>query len=1046
MIEIFNLTNHKKSTFNLTKNRMKKLLQSLFILLFIAVTAMAQDRTITGTVTAKEDGLPLPGVSVLIKGTKTGTQTGTDGKFTIKVPQGQNALTFSFIGYMSKSITLGTSSNLAVTLESDSRLLSEVVVTGYGVQAKRDVAGAISSVKAKDIENLPLQSFDKALQGRAAGVLVQANNGIPGGGVNVRIRGTGSVNAGNQPLYVVDGVQLNARNDASFTQANPLAFLNSNDIESIDVLKDAASAAIYGAQAANGVVIITTKKGKAGKTKFNFNYYTGRVQELKQLDVLNSQEYFDLRSEAFANRNNVAKNSIGGSGAATNIAFEMGLPYTNAAGTAFLSYADQMGVINTTPTYDWQKAVFNDGTLRNYEITSSGGNDKTTFYTSASYNQQEAIIKKVDFRRATFKADLSHKATDKLTFATSLNLSSFTQKIPFSTGGSFLGEPAFSGSLMIPSNPIYNANGTYAGLSPSSLPGILNQNIVAVNEFNQGFQRTNQAIGNFTGTYKINNDLTFKSFFGLDYRLVQGKRYRDPRTPDGFARRGLGEVQSDWNTNFITTQTINYIKQFGTDHSLNALAGVEYKSEVNEGISGAADGFPSFQFQYLNSAANPLSVGEFFTTFRRMGAFSRLNYTYKGRYIFAFTGRYDGSSRFGQENRFGFFPSVQAAWNMKEENFMKNSEVISNFKLRASYGQTGNDQIGNFDALGLYGSGGIYIGAPGIAPSSLANASLKWERNETKNIGLDLGFFNDRLNANIDLYERTSNDLLLAQPVQWTTGFSSYSDNVGQMKNSGVELELNTVNIAADNFGDFEWTTRFNFAYNKNEVTRLYGGFQQLPSNTGIQVGRSLNTVFTNRYAGVNPATGRPMWYDINGNIIYALLAADRVNIGDQEPDFYGGFTNNFRYKGFELDLFFQYEYGRLATDGQVNFLLENGNRSFNTLQVAYDNRWKKPGDITSYPRPFDTGAEAQGNNHMAGSSRIWRKADYIRLKNVTFSYTLNQKQLNKTGLNSARLYFQGTNLFTYDDWMGYDPEFFGGATGIIPQSKNFTLGIQIGL
>ena len=1009
---------------------MKKLLLTVFVFVMVAVNAIAQERVITGTVTSAEDKKPIPGVSVKVRGTQTGVSTTADGKFTLRV--GANAaLEFRSIGFVSQIKSVGTASVINVALITDSEALNEVVVTGYGVQKKRDAIGAISSVNVSKIQNRPIVSVDQALQGRAAGVLVQSNNGIPGGGINVRIRGVGSIQAGNQPLYVVDGVQLNTRDDASFTQSNPLAFLNSSDIQSIEVLKDAATAAIYGAQGANGVVLVTTKKGKAGDTKFSFGSFYGSSALLKKLDVLNTQDYITVRSEALENRfrDGLAANRI------WTVNNELRIP-----NGATLTEAQ----IAALPTYDWQNEVTQNGNIQNYELGISGGNEKTTFYIGTSYNVNEAVFKKVDFKRGTFKADIQNKATDKLTLNASLNLSTFNQAAPFSTDGSFLGNPAFSASLMLPSNQVLNPDGSYFGLpgSGQAFPGILNQNIVAVNDFNNADQRTNQVVGNVSATYAIFKNLIFKSYYALDYRLTQGKSYRDPRTNDGFARRGLGQVQSGWNTNFLTTQTINFSESFN-GHNFNVLGGFEYKTENQQNISASADGFPSEQFRYLNSAANPLGVGEFFSEFKRMSGFGKVDYNYKGRYLVGITARYDGSSRFGANNQFGLFPSIQLGWNIKSESFMKEVNVISSLKLRGSYGTTGNDQIGNFDSRGLYGAGSVYNGASGINPSSLPNPDLKWEKNESINLGLDFGLFKERLTGSLEVYNRLTSDLLLSQPLQITSGFGGFTSNVGQLQNRGVELELNSINL--DTKWGLKWSTNFNIAYNRNEVKKLYGGLDVLANNTSVRVGYPLGTIFSQRYAGVNPATGRPLFYDINNNITYLPIAADRVILGDTQPEFYGGFNNTFEYKGFGLDFLFQYEYGRIVSDGQISFLMENAQRPFNTLQNIFDNRWRTPGQITSVPRPFDTGVEAQGANPVTGSTRTLFKADYIRLKNITFSYNLPKSWLDKSKFSQVRLYAQGTNLFTYDDFPGYDPEFVGTATGIIPQSKNYTFGIQVG-
>ncbi|MBX2969772.1 MAG: TonB-dependent receptor [Cyclobacteriaceae bacterium] len=1010
---------------------MKRILQLVVVALLILPGGkiLAQDRTVTGRVTSADDGSSLPGVNVVLKGTTLGTNTDVDGRYSISIPSSGGTLVFSFIGLRSQEAEVGSRSVVDVSMQTDITQLSEVVVTGYATIEKRSVTGSISSVKGSVIENLPLQSFDRALQGRAAGVLVQSNNGIPGGAVNVRIRGTGSINASNDPLYIVDGVQLNNTNNAAYTQSNPLAFLNPNDIESIEVLKDAATAAIYGAQAANGVVLITTKKGKQGKARFNFNYYTGVSEPLKILNVLNSQEWYQLRKEAWANSGNTLPEA--------NTLNNMGrLP----ANWQTLTTAELDQIAAELPTYDWQREAWRTGKVNNYELSMSGGDDKTTFYLSGSYVNQEAIISPVNFERGTLNVKLNHKANNKLTIENSLNLSMFQQNVPFATDGSFLGNPAFATSTILPHNPIYNEDGSFN----TAIAGVLNQNPIAVVAWNSGTQRTNQVVGNINATYKILDNLSLKSLFGLDYRFVNGDRYTDPRTPDGAGVSGRASAQTNWNTNFITSHVLNYSNTFASKHDVNALLGYEYRSETNEQLNGAGIGFASYQFRTIQSAATPENIVSFWTGYRRMGTFGQLIYQYDKKYNLTLTGRYDGSSRFGSNNRYGFFPAVAASWLIKQENFMQNIDFVSELKVRASWGQTGNDAIGNFSSRGLYGAAGNYNNFGGIRPTGLPNDDLSWERNVTTNIGLDFGLFNNRVSVATDYFIRQSKDLLLDQPVLWTSGYGSITRNVGELENRGIELEIRTINVDQ---GDFKWTTDFNFTHITNKVTKLYGGLEELPGDPSVRVGYSLGTYYTYEFAGVNPSTGRPMWYDANGNPKYQVQLADRRVIGrrvNNQADFFGGMTNTLSYKGFEVSFFFQYEYGRVVADGQYGFLLENATRlTLNTLEETAGPRWTTPGQITHIPRPYNGGPEPRGSGPTTGTAGL-QKTDYIRLKQVSLAYNFNQNLIRRAGLTNAKVYVQGVNLWTYDDYIGYDPEWFGSATGIIPQSKNYTFGIQL--
>ncbi|GMQ33344.1 SusC/RagA family TonB-linked outer membrane protein [Algoriphagus taiwanensis] len=1013
---------------------MRKVLLLGLMLFLVSAVAFAQSRVITGTVTSTEDGMGVPGATVLVKGTTIGTATDIDGKYSISVPAGSNVLVFTFVGLTTQEVTIGNRTTIDVVMESDLTALSEVIVTGYGTQPKREVTGAVSSVKGEAIQNLPLQSFDRALQGRAAGVQVRSSNGLPGGAVNIRIRGVGSINAGNEPLFIVDGVQLNNQSNAAFTQSNPLAFLNPNDIESMEILKDAASAAIYGSQAANGVVIITTKKGKQGKAKFEFNAFAGETQPMKYLDVLGGAEWYNMRKEAYINSNQTIPEArtLSNMGRLPSNWQQLTAEELDAIGQAF-------------ETYDWQREVMGPGRLQNYELSVSGGDEKTTFFLSGSYNYQESSFQPVDFERGTARLSLTHQANSKLNLETNINLSTFQQNIPFAVSGSFLGSPAFSASAILPHNAIYNEDGTFN----TNIGGVLGQNVVLVNEYNSGIQRTNTVVGNIAGNYKILDNLSFRSFFGVDYRLLQGDSYRDPRTPDGAGVRGRSSQQQDWRTRFITTQTLNWNKSYNGVHNLSALLGFEFNSETREGLDGAGIGFPTFQFRTIQSAATPESLSGFWTGYRRMGFFASVNYDYKKKYLATVTARYDGSSRFGENNRYGLFPSIRVGWSLVEEDFLKSSSVVSELKLRASYGLTGNDQIGNFAARGLYGGAGNYSGNAGIRPSSLANLNLGWETNNTFNLGLDYGFFGNRITGSLDVFDRRTKDLLLDQPILWTNGFSDIANNVGELQNKGIELEISTVNIDQ---GGFRWNSSFNFSVLDNQVISLYDDLEFLPANPGIAVGQPVGrfgegAVFTQEYAGVNPANGRPMWYDINRNITYLPLAADRIYSGSSLSTTYGGLNNTFTYKGFELTAFFVYEYGARIFDGQYSFLRENGTRlTLNALREVNERSWREPGQITDIPRNLTTngGNFPRNASRNTGSANLL-KADFIRLSQLTVGYSFNPTLVSKIGLSRARIYVQGLNLWTYTDYPGYDPEFTGAGTGQIPLTKNYTVGVQIG-
>ena len=1002
--------------------------------------ASAQNRTITGKV-VDAAGSPLSGVSVSVQGTSIGTTTKSNGEFSINADS-KNTLVFSRLDFVTQKVKANASDISIVLLAKSTRLEDEVVVTGYQVRKKRDDAGAISTVKAAQLENLPSVSLDKALQGKAAGVLVQSNNGIPGGAINVRIRGAASLQAGNDPLYVIDGIQINTRSDGAFTQNNPLAFLNPDDIESIDILKDAASSAIYGSNASNGVVVVTTKKGKSGKTKFTVNSSFGMVTALKKFDVLNSQEFYQWRSEAVGNANNLAFNNLA---VKQNV-----LTFLRVAGAGTFTNAQADSAAAALQTYDWQDAAFRKGLLKTLSVSASGGGDRNTFRISASAENQETFVSKANFNRYGLKLDLTNKATDKLSINTSINLSTFFQNNPFATSGSFLGSPAFSAMGIIPSNPIRNADGSYYGVPGTpiaSLIGTLNQNVIAVNEWRSGFTRTNQMVGNVGADYKLTSWLTARAQVGVDYRLVQGKNVTDARTADGFNRKGLVQVQSNWNTNMISFVTLNAVKVFATKHKISGLIGYEQRRENNESLTASGDGFPTYEFSTLDLAAAPVTVGEFKTGYKKASIFGSANYVYNGKYSVGVVARNDGSSRFGANNKFATFSGVSFAWNVDKEKFLANSKYISQLRLRYSTGSVGNDQIGNFDGSGLFGSGGVYNGSAGISFNNLENPNLKWEKITDNNVGVDFGFFDNRITGAFEVYTKKTSNLLINQPLQTGTGFQSFTSNIGSLENKGIELTFNADVLRASKQGAFAWNVNFVFAKSEQKITELYGGLKILPSNNSIQVGQPVGVLFTQRYAGVNAATGRPQWLDTLGNLTYQVAARDRVLLGPtQLPKYTGGFTNRFSYKGFSLDIFFNYEYGRYATDGQVNFGSENLAR-INSLKYSYDGRWTTPGQLTSIPRPNSGSASESKGSAAQSGDRTWFKADFIRLKTLTFTYDAPATFFNsrKIGITSLRAYVQGSNLFTYSDTYGYDVEFVGTATGIIPQSRIVSGGIQLG-
>jgi TonB-linked SusC/RagA family outer membrane protein len=1030
---------------------MIKFLRVVFLLLLLSATAWAQERVVSGKVTSSEDGSPIPGANVIVKGTTNGTTTDANGNFQISVSPNAT-LVFSFIGFATIEMDAANLSEVNAQLAVDATQLSEVVVVGYSTVSKKELTGAVSSVKGSTIENLPMQSFDRALQGRAAGVQVLSANGAPGGAVSVRIRGTGSITAGNEPLYIVDGVQINSRNDGgSMVSNNPLAFLNPNDIESIEILKDAANASIYGSQAANGVVIITTKKGKAGhKTQINLGYYKGIVEPMATLDMMSTQDWIQARQEAILNVYPSLTPLEARQATLAGRAASPGIPALSGIGFPANLTDEEIAAI---PNYDWQGEAFVPGSIDNFDASLSAGNENTTLYSSFSYNRQEGSLIKIDFERINGKINVTHKITDKLSLDMGFTLSSVTQNGPYgdARGTTAFGAPQYASPTILPFNPIYiGETKEFYGLPASGvfLVGDLSHNVIATANYIKAQGKTNQLVGSAAFTYKIMDGLTLKAFGGLDYRNIATTFYGDPRLNDYYALNGTSTVGNNLNVNVSTNVTLNYAKTFASVHSVGAFVGAEYRQENNEGMSFTGNSFPSPDFITANAAAIPFAVGGFGTGFKRAGLFGNFKYDYDKKYLVSVTMRYDGSSRFGSNNLYGFFPAVSGAWNINEEGFLKSSAVVSDLRLRASWGQTGNDQIGNFDSRDLYGIGGTYNGLTGIAPT-MGNPDLRWEKNETTNIGIDYGFLGSRISGSVDVFRRLSKDLLLTQSVAQTSGYNNITSNVGEVKNEGLEFELRSTNIDA---GEFKWETNFNITFLRNEVVSLFDGLDVLPGNLNIRVGYPLGTNTNNPFAGVNPANGRPMHYDINGNVTYLRQAADIVPMGHEDfSNMYGGFTNTFGYKGLELAVFFQYDYGRTVVNTQHFRMADMAGVLRNSNQYFYDNRWTTPGQITDVPAPANGRTQNTANiSSYQTTARFYEDASFIRLKQLTLSYSLPVSFLSKVKIANARVYAQAINLITWTKWTGYDPEFreTGANTteGILPQTKSYTFGVQIGL
>jgi TonB-linked SusC/RagA family outer membrane protein len=1010
---------------------MKKLLQSLFILLFIAGNAIAQDRTVTGTVTDKADGKPLPGITITIKGAKGATQTGANGKYSIFVPSGASGLDFSSLGYAAQSIT-STSSVIDVVMVEDANALSEIVVTGYGTTTKKEITGSVSQISGKVIESLPVQTFDKALQGRAAGVQVTTNSGQPGSGISVRIRGVNTINGSLEPLYIVDGVQIVAGGLSTTTTQNVLGAINPADIESIQILKDAATASIYGSQAANGVVIVTTKRGKSGKTQVRAQVQHGVNQQINPYETTTSEEWYMLRREAVVNRaarlgnplNDRVVNNVTIPGALTNL-------NTAAFGQA---------TVPELTTTDWYNEIFRNANFGQYDLSFSGGAEKTRFFISGNYQKTEGVALKSDYNRGGLRANIDNQISDKLSFSTNIALA-YTKSAGHGTNQGFFTNTPFTGALYIPPyNTVYMPDGTYR--NAPNLRGAQNVNIVQSVLEEQRNTKSFQTISNFTATYKIIPDLNLKAYAGIDFADAKNFTYRPSTIP--IYPLGSGAENFIRNFNYNTSITADYAKSI-SDHNFSVLGGFEYRSNEQTQLGATAQGFPSPLFTLLSQAATPLTTTSTFGGYKIASLIGSAKYDYKGKYLISGNLRYDGSSRFGAEYRFGLFGGVSAGWRMTEEEWMKPLTFIDDLKIRLNYGVVGVQPTTDFNALSLYsspGATGAYNGGASIRPNNIPNPELTWEETQQIGGGIDFAFFGSRLSGSVDYYKKKTTKLLLDRTLPSNSGFGSIRENGGRLDGQGIDVELTTVNLDMDN--GFRWSTSFNVAWTKNELKALNNGATRI-GNTYI-VGKPTNILYSFRYAGVNPADGRPMFYDVNNNITYLPLAnTDDTILGYGNPDFYGGLTNTLDFKGFTLDFMFQYQYGNSSYLQTAQILEASGMAGENQL-TSQLGRWTTPGQITSIPRAYDGYTEPGGFDPTNVSSRYVQKASYIRLKQVTLNYKLPTTITSKIGVPGISVFVQGLNLGTITNYRGEDPENVGNNLNAYPNPRTFAGGITVNL
>jgi len=994
---------------------MRKLLLMAMSFMLICAQVWAQTKEVTGKVTDSRDGSPLAGVTVKVKGTSRITVTDAGGSFRISFTGNSAVLQVSYVGFEQIEYPV-TGGNVSISLSADTKSMSEVVITGFGTQIKREVTGNIARIKGKDIENMPTPTVDAALQGRAAGVYVNSQSGKLGQSVSVRVRGNSSISAGNQPLYVVDGVPVTTNSLSSYGGAtNPLADLNPNDIESIEVLKDASAGAIFGSRAANGVVLITTKKGKAGKTNVSLNVQTGYSESTRRVPFLNSQQYAELLLEG-------AKYIDDFYGTPTNDPFS-----ETQYAKDWMSYFSY-GQWDNDPnkTYEWQDVVFQKGQYRQADLQMSGGNEKTKFFVSGQYLDQSGIIIGNNLERVTGRLNLDHKANNWLSLGLTMNVArTLNRRLPDDNAFS---NPLQSVALM-PMTPSKDPNtGLPAGTPPGdvNIPMYYNPQITV--DYAKYLQESFRTFSNGYATMKLLPGLVFQSEFGFDLLNQQEEGYFQSQTVRNQTRagRGLGSNRATFVTNYNTNNYFNYTKDF-RKHNINATLGMQYQqSRATFNFVEGLD-FPSDSYQRIASAATVSGGSSSESNFRFLSYFLRTNYKFADKILLSLSGRIDGSSRFGTNNRYGFFPAASAGWVLSEEKFMSKIKPLSFLKVRASYGIVGNAEIGNFPQLGLFTGSASYTNFGGQAPSQIGNPDLQWETNKQFDVGVDFGFFNNRLSGEIDYYIRNSENLLLNVNIPTSTGFASVVKNLGRMENSGFEFVLNTQNIV----GKFNWTTSLNFSTNKNKILDING--QVIEGGVGnlnrAMEGQPLGVFFTVEYAGVNPQNGDAQFYKnerkTDGTLDRTILSnsqynqAQRVVVGDPNPNVIAGVTNTFSYKGFDLSVFFNGVFGNdVSVYGMGQYSMAN--MIYEDNQTADQmRRWQKPGDITNVPQ-----ARYWFGNGNQRSSRFIVDGSFVRLRTASLGYTLPQSVVRKAKIERMRVYVSAMNLFTWtNNYPLWDPE-----------------------
>lgn len=1013
-------------------------------LLVFCSQVWAQTKEVTGKVTDGKDGSPLAGATIRVKGTRTATSSDANGIFRISFQGNKAVLEVSSVGYETVEYNT-TGGEVAISLNTVSTSLNEVLVVGYGTKIKRDVTGSVAKVGAKELGFTPVTSFESALQGRAAGVQITQQNGKVGQGINIRVRGSASVSAGNEPLYVVDGIIVTTSNLSSNGAAtNPLADINVNDIESIEILKDASAAAIYGARGSNGVVLITTKRGKAGKSKIEFGFMSGLQTPTRKMEFMNAQEYVQFFRDAAAAAKRIDPSF-------DYVAFnESRMQRYSAGNTDYQTFK-----VNT----DWQEKAFQRAPLSQLDLSFSGGNDKTTFFMSGQYLDQAGIIVRNAFKRYNARVNVDQKLNNwlgigmNLSFARTLN-ERVSNDNAFSTPLQIVALSPITPEIDPRTGLTSGALDLATGRPNTNFPVYYNPILSVQNAFYN--TNVNRTIGNVYANVNIAKGLMFRSEFGVDQLNQNEESYNGRLTARNLGvPSGAGFNSADQIFNYTTNNFLRYNGTFSDVHDLDVVGGMSFQNSKLNSNSASGEQFPSDAFKKIASAASKTDAQSSETEFAFLSYFARANYKFKNKYLLALSGRYDGSSRFGTNSKYGFFPAASVGWILTEEKFLQRAKWLSFLKLKASYGLTGNAEIPNFAARGLQSGDAGYGGIPGTRPTQLANDKLKWESTVGFDIGFETGLFNNRVVLEADYYTRNTRDLLLNVEVPGTSGFATQFRNIGRLENKGIDFTLTTENITTRHF---RWSTSINFGLNRNKILDL-GGQKLGTGQNRAWEGQPLGIFVAREFAGADPATGDALYVK---NTIKAdgttdrsttndYNAAEEVIIGNPNPKFIYGVRNNFNAYGVDLEIFLQGVQGNNLYYGGGQYMSASGSNGYDNQTRDQLKAWKKPGDITNVPE-----ARLFLANGVDPSSRYIADGSFMRIKAVTLGYNLPSNLTKKLRIERLRVYVRGQNLFTFTKYNGWDPEVNADyqANNInqgvdfysAPQIKAIVFGINLGL